>query len=150
MSASATFDVPSTGTAEVYTGSTLPTTGLLDVAWADVTDDFAVISSRLTELSCLEPGWLDGEGQRISAGALQAARNVLARMLQLGARRPRVYPTPAGGIQAEWTTATSAVSLEFEAGALPLASSVDSVSGAARELESADPLALAHFVQQAT
>jgi hypothetical protein len=47
MSASATFDVPSTGTAEVYTGSTLPTTGLLDVAWADVTDDFAVISSRL-------------------------------------------------------------------------------------------------------
>lgn len=56
---------------------------------------------RLTLLSKLEDGWLNGEGKAPTAEALKAAS-------VLGPALPRdvylyVYPTEAGGVSLEWT-----------------------------------------------
>lgn len=55
---------------------------------------------RLTEMSKLKDGWLDGEGKKPSAAALTQASI-------LGPALPRdvtlhVYPTEAGGVVLEW------------------------------------------------
>lgn len=57
---------------------------------------------RIAELSRLEAGWLDGEGEAISPHALLAMRRLLD---DLGEQlpKPRIYPTADGGVRAEWS-----------------------------------------------
>lgn len=55
---------------------------------------------RLTELSKLEDGWLDGHGKAPSSEAMKSA-SVLGAALPLDIKL-RVYPTEAGGISLEW------------------------------------------------
>lgn len=55
---------------------------------------------RLTELSKLEDGWLDGKGKAPSTVALKAA-SVLGPALP-GNITLHVYPTEAGGVSLEW------------------------------------------------
>lgn len=55
---------------------------------------------RLTELSKLKDGWLDGEAKAPSMAALKTA-SVLGPALP-GSIAPRVYPTEAGGVSLEW------------------------------------------------
>ena len=55
---------------------------------------------RLTELSKLKDGWLDGEGKAPTAKALKAA-SVLGPALPSDLKI-YVYPTDAGGVQLEW------------------------------------------------
>lgn len=55
---------------------------------------------RLTELSKLTDGWLDGHGKAPSAEALKSA-SVLGAALPRDVKL-RVYPTEAGGVSLEW------------------------------------------------
>jgi hypothetical protein len=60
--------------------------------------------ARIDELSRVPRGWLDGDGQPPTEHAVARARDVLARLLvdQSEVARPKVFPTPDGGLQAEW------------------------------------------------
>lgn len=60
--------------------------------------------TRMTELSRLEPGWLDGEGLPPTGQALKAAGRI-ATALPADADPVRAYPTPEGGIELEWDDA---------------------------------------------
>jgi hypothetical protein len=56
---------------------------------------------RLTELSKLQDGWLDGHGKSPTSEAIRSA-SVLGAALPT-AITPRVYPTEEGGIALEWS-----------------------------------------------
>ena len=55
---------------------------------------------RLTELSKLKAGWLDGRGNALSADALKSA-SVLGAALPMDVSL-RIYPTETGGVSLEW------------------------------------------------
>jgi len=80
-------------------------TGVEDFEVYEVDGADAVVSLnvRLDSLMTVEPGWLDGEGSAPAPEAIEAARQVLGRvMVNHGIPRPGVFPNPEGGIQAEW------------------------------------------------
>jgi hypothetical protein len=108
--------------------------------------DFAALRQRLAELEDLSPGWLAGEGERPQRRSLERARIVLRQMLRLGVPRPRVYPTPEGGVQAEWTIGTREVSLTFEPDAAAYATAIDVRSGREDELQDGDADQFVQFV----
>jgi hypothetical protein len=56
---------------------------------------------RINELSGLKPGWLDGEGEPPRSLVLTAAGRLADAIPDMG-ERPRIYPTPEGGISLEW------------------------------------------------
>lgn len=56
---------------------------------------------RINELSGLKPGWLNGEGEPPSTTVLTAAGR-LADAIPVRGDRPRIYPTPEGGMNLEW------------------------------------------------
>lgn len=59
---------------------------------------------RLAGLSTLSDGWADGEGKAPSLRALERAGDVLSCLIDRCPDLvvPPVYPTPEGGLQAEW------------------------------------------------
>ena len=59
-------------------------------------------AARLAELEALPAGWLDGEGAPIDRASLRTARALLAALSEFHVVLPRIYPTPAGGVQLEW------------------------------------------------
>lgn len=67
-------------------------------------DRAQVVLDRIAELATLQDGWLYGDGLAISEESRTRAAWVLSWLLsscpQLPA--PGVYPTPEGGVQAEW------------------------------------------------
>ena len=56
---------------------------------------------RLLELADLQDGWIE-DGEAIATPSLECARDVLKR-LESKRIRPGIFPTPAGGIQLEWS-----------------------------------------------
>jgi hypothetical protein len=70
---------------------------------SSVPDDLAILDARLTQIEDLQPGWLDGEGQAPTPAVIRHAYATLADLLRRNVPRPRLYPTPDGGVQAEWT-----------------------------------------------
>jgi hypothetical protein len=98
-------------------------------------EDLASLDSRLDELSLLNPGWLDGEGARLDVEALSRARRVLADLLAFEVPRPRVFATPEGGVQAEWTVADNEISVTFEPDGKLYAVAVNLASGQSEEPE---------------
>lgn len=60
------------------------------------------LRERLTELSRLEPGWLDGQGVPPAEAALETAGQIVTALPRpIG--QVRVYPTLLGGVQLEWS-----------------------------------------------
>jgi hypothetical protein len=60
------------------------------------------LERQFASLLALEPGWLDGEGERIDPEAVAQLRAVLVvadGILPVA----HVYPTPEGGAMAEWS-----------------------------------------------
>jgi hypothetical protein len=117
-----------------------------DVSPVDDPDDLAALDNRLGELEELQEGWLDGDGLPPAPAALQSARATLAELLGLEAPRPRVYPTPEGGVQAEWTAGNHEISLTFQPDGTLYAVAVNSESGEADELPDGDTVRIAQFV----
>ena len=72
------------------------------------------IEERLEDLSGIQDGWLDGEGLALTKPALELAGNVLERLVSdLDVAMPRIYPTPEGGVQAEWILGDWGVDVTF-------------------------------------
>lgn len=115
-------------------------------------DGAAGITQRLDELSRLPEGWLDGEGIPPDASVVDRARAVLRDRRKFDVPRPRVYATPEGGMQAEWTVESREVSVTFEPDGSLYAISVNDHSGQIDELELAvnRPEQIAEFVIRAS
>jgi len=80
-----------------------------------VTTMLMALEVRLDVLAILKPGWLDGQGETPTPVALDRARATLRTLLtecpDIGA--PGIFPTPAGGIQAEWDIEQWAIEILF-------------------------------------
>lgn len=70
---------------------------------------------RLKTLEEVPDGWLDGDGRTPTAEVLMFARLVLSRLLvdHRSIPRPKVFPTPDGGLQAEWVLGSWAAEARF-------------------------------------
>jgi hypothetical protein len=122
---------------------------IYDVNVLDDPEDLVSLDGRLDELASLSTGWLDGEGVRPDALVLERARRLLADLLTFEVPCPRVFATPEGGVQAEWTVGEHEVSVTFEPDGKLYAVSVNLVSGDAEEPELAadDPARIAQLLQ---
>jgi hypothetical protein len=61
------------------------------------------VTLRLDALSLLQDGWLDGKGKAPSRKGLQWFASEFDSRFDSMLPLPHLYPTPEGGIQAEWT-----------------------------------------------
>jgi hypothetical protein len=70
---------------------------------------------RLKTLEEVPDGWLDGDGRRPTEDVLTFVRLVLQRLLvdHRSIPRPKVFPTPDGGLQAEWVLGSWAAEARF-------------------------------------
>ncbi len=71
-------------------------------------------SHRLAEISSLEAGWLDGEGQQVSQSVIALALVVGERLAERGVVNPSLYPTIEGGVVFEWSRGPQELSIEVE------------------------------------
>lgn len=69
------------------------------------------IKKRILELSELKDGWLDGEGYHIREEGITWA---LCFLDKLTIPPPCLYPTPEGGIQAEWSKSEWEIEMNFD------------------------------------
>lgn len=69
---------------------------------------------RLGELAQLEDGWLDGKGYAPPKDGLEWFSRTFENLYSPVLPLPHVYPTPEGGIQAEWDLGEWSVSLETD------------------------------------
>ena len=103
---------------------------------------------RFCELETLEDGWLDGEGLAPNEGALEGSRSALDGLVPLGLPWPRIFATPEGGVQMEWTTSGREMSLVIDPDGSAYAISVDLSSGTVMEFhtESGDTESIVSFL----
>ncbi|MGW6258512.1 hypothetical protein [Streptomyces sp. NPDC055085] len=73
-------------------------------------------SRRLTELSRIESGWLEGAGEAVNGRVLRQVELLLLELLDIGVERPSIYPTEAGGVQLEWSSDRGEVTAEVTRG----------------------------------
>jgi len=74
------------------------------------------IPSRLDDLRNLRDGWLDGKGTAPAAEGLHWLTGEFDKRFPEDLPLPFLYPTPEGGIQAEWRLPPFEVSLEIDLG----------------------------------
>lgn len=106
-----------------------------EVSVIEEADELQRIDERLDELSALRAGWLDGDGRAIAESAIDNARRALPDLLGRDVPRVRIFPTPEGGVQAEWTVADTELGVTFDADGSVYAISVNILSGESEELE---------------
>lgn len=71
------------------------------------------IETRLEELAQLQDGWLDGKGRAPDRASLNRLGQAFDERFGPELPLPHLYPTPEGGVQAEWTLGSWEVSLEI-------------------------------------
>lgn len=71
------------------------------------------IETRLEELAQLQDGWLDGKGRAPDRASLIRLAQAFDERFGADLPLPHLYPTPEGGVQAEWTLGAWEVSLEI-------------------------------------
>lgn len=121
-----------------------------DVSLVEDPESLEALDSRIAELRELQHGWLDGDGVPPTPAALQQASIVLAEQLTPDVPRPRVYPTPDGGVQAEWAMGGYEINLTIDPDGRGHALAVNLDSGESRDLENGDTKEIAQFLQQAS
>lgn len=119
-----------------------------DVSRVEDPADLEAVDSRLDELEGLRGGWLDGYGAAPTPHALRSARRIVAELLRLEVPKPRLYPTPDGGVQAEWTAGESEINVTFNSDGSSLLVAVDIDSGEANEVTNVEPEEIARFVRR--
>lgn len=93
------------------------------------------IETRLEELAQLEDGWLDGKGQGLEQTTLNGLAKAFDEYFDPALPLPYLYPTPEGGVQAEWTMGSWEVSLEINLPSLAAEyQAVHLASGESREM----------------
>jgi|GEM_PF-1803323 len=90
------------GTSTHYASGALKLLEVEEVEYlGEISPDFEAHFGRI---AALEAGWLDGSGAAIAPSAIRNALELTRRLVWVHAfSAPRVYPTPEGGVQAEWT-----------------------------------------------
>lgn len=83
---------------------------VVDVTLLDPLD----VAARIEELGTLRDGWLDGAGIAPSRDGLAWLEAWLTSPAAENLPAPHLYPTPEGGVQAEWTIGASEVSAEID------------------------------------
>lgn len=98
---------------------------------------------RVDSFEQIEAGWLDGDGVPPTGTVIAQAREILGRVLADCPEidRPKMYPTPIGGIQAEWIVGAWAIDVKFN----PLG---DSISADATNTDTLADKAAAFTQQQ--
>jgi hypothetical protein len=88
--------------------------------------DVLKLWERLDSFRGVTEGWLLGEGLATKDESMALARQILARLLADNAQvaRPKVFPTPTGGVQAEWIIGSWAAEACFE----PAESTIEAVA----------------------
>lgn len=71
------------------------------------------IETRLEELAQLQDGWMDGNGRALNRASLMRLVQAFGESFDPDLPLPYLYPTPEGGVQAEWTLGRWEVSLEI-------------------------------------
>ena len=71
------------------------------------------VTARLAELRHMQDGWLDGGGTAPSHQGLDWLSSTFQRSFPDELPSPHLYPTPEGGIEAEWSLGTHSAILEF-------------------------------------
>ena len=77
-----------------------------NTAWEKYTD-------RLTELSKLESGWLDGFGKAIAPEILKLLEKNIPIFIKNKIPTGSIFPTEDGGISIEWVIGRKDISLEI-------------------------------------
>ena len=72
------------------------------------------VPRRLDQLASLEDGWLDGKGMAPRKDGLRWMAKVFDKSFDPALPLPHIYPTPEGGLQAEWNLGRWSVSLEID------------------------------------
>lgn len=70
--------------------------------------------TRFEELANLKDGWLNGEGSALDRERLKLLADNFRRYFDVALPLPHLYPTPDGGVLAEWTLGHWAVSLDID------------------------------------
>jgi hypothetical protein len=93
------------------------------------------VTLRLEELAALQNGWLDGTGVAPNKDALPKLARLFDTSFDSDLPLPFLYPTPEGGLQAEWNLGDWSVTLEIELEHLGAAyHALDLKTGASDEL----------------
>ena len=71
-------------------------------------------AERCMELLALEPGWLNGEGVPPTWALLKLMGAWLDEHQRQDLEQPRLFPTPEGGVEAEWRVGHLDLSIEFD------------------------------------
>ena len=71
-------------------------------------------AERCMELLDLAPGWLDDIGLPPSRELLELGGEWLEQHQRKDGLQPRLYPTPEGGVEAEWRIGRLDLSVEFD------------------------------------
>lgn len=88
---------------------------LESVEHISVLDDMD-IGARLEEFKLLKNGWLEGKGRAPKSEHLDWLTEALESSYPDDLPSPYLYPTPEGGVQAEWTNGDLEASLEIDLG----------------------------------
>ena len=72
------------------------------------------VAARIDELKLLTDGWLDGAGKALDSAALDWVQELFGTHFPNHLQLPFLYPTPDGGIQAEWSIGTTEITLEID------------------------------------
>lgn len=71
-------------------------------------------AERCMRLLELAPGWLDGEAVPPTRELLELVGTWLDEHQRQDLEQPRLFPTPEGGVEAEWRVGRLDVSIEFD------------------------------------
>lgn len=72
------------------------------------------VTLQLEKLASLKDGWLDGIGLAPSLDKLQHLAYMFDANFDANLPLPRIYPTPGGGVQVEWSIGVWEVTLEID------------------------------------
>lgn len=72
------------------------------------------VDAQLDDLGTLREGWLDGDGTALDRAGLKWFSAMFAGLYPAGLPLPHLYPTPVGGLQAEWSLRGCEIDLEVD------------------------------------
>ena len=76
--------------------------------------DALAVDAQLDDLGTLRDGWLDGDGTALDRAGLKWFSAMFAELYPTDLPLPHLYPTPGGGLQAEWSFRGCEMDLEVD------------------------------------